>query len=375
MTEPAELVAWRDLCRRLEQVGVDLASGGYPADTAEGLAHLTEQVVCWLAWSVHHGDARRPAFHRQNDLVTQWGGPNNENVYRHARIDPALHYRITGRMHSCEEFVLALRAGFMHEPQWGTRREVTASELGIGHGDEFELLLGPGSTIEIPEDVAMVSIREYYFDWQPEEPATMVIECLDEDGPAPPVEGSALAAQLGAVAASVERSMAYWNTYMLDARAAGVDNAFAASQRLNKGLAVARYAFCFWSLGPDEALVVESDLPASRYWSFQLYSLGWFEPLDPAGRITSRNHLQCPVDDDGKVRVVVAHRDPGVGNWLDTGGRREGLLTLRWFWPTGDAAPAPSATVVPLSDVTGTPADHGAEQAARRRHVAWRFRV
>ena len=38
-----------------------------------------------------------------------------------------------------------------------------------------------------PEGALSVSIREYYFDWQPREPATFTIECLDVDA----IEGSA----------------------------------------------------------------------------------------------------------------------------------------------------------------------------------------
>ena len=38
----------------------------------------------------------------------------------------------------------------------------------------------------IPEDVTTLSLREYYLDWRPVEPAVITIECLD-DVPAPPV--------------------------------------------------------------------------------------------------------------------------------------------------------------------------------------------
>ncbi len=382
MDDPAELAAWRDLCHRLEAVGERLLGPefpGAPEDRAEGFAHLAEQVVCWLAWNVGHADARRPLFHRQNDLITQWGGPNNDNAYRHARIDPSLRYRIRGHMHGCDDFVLAARAGFMHEPRWGTLLEVTASDLGIGRGSEFELLLGPGTPIELPEGAVMVSVREYYFDWRAEEPATFVISCLDEASPAPRVTALELVARFGATAASVEHSMAYWNDYLRAARADGVDNQFAPSQRLSKGLALARYAFCFWRLGPDEALVVDVEAPPARYWSLHLYTMGWFEPIDLAGRVTSRNHLQTAVGPDGRVRAVVAHRDPGEPNWLDTGGREVGLLTLRWFWPTGEGAPAPTTAVVrlasaPAPDAPVDPA-RAAELEARRDHVAWRFRT
>ena len=73
-----------------------------------------------------------------------WGGPNQDNVYHHAHIDPALRYRIRGHMHSCDDFVLHLRVGFMHMEEWGTKLAITGSDRGIRPGDEFELFFGGG---------------------------------------------------------------------------------------------------------------------------------------------------------------------------------------------------------------------------------------
>ena len=400
--EPTELTAWRDLCRRLEAVGEQLLSPPYPddpADRAEGFAHLADQVLCWLGWSVGHADPASPFFMRQNDLVTQWGGPNADNVYRHARIDPARRYRLRGRMNSADDLIVALRAGFMHQQRWGTLAEHTVSDLGIGVGDEFELILGGDDPLAelplgaegvrrfglpIPQGAVMVSIREYYIDWQEAEPATFAIECLDASEPAQRVTGDELLERFDEAASGVEHSMRYWNQYMIDERAARIDNSFAGSLKLEKGLAAARYAFCFWDLADDEALVIDTEVPDARYWSFQLYVPGWFELVDPVARITSRNHLQTEADESGRIRMIVAPVDPGVTNWLDTGGRRQGLCTLRWFWPVGDGEPTPVARVVSLRDLDAAldpaatrvdPAARGVELARRRAHLSWRFRV
>ena len=392
MTEQSPaLDAWLDFCRRLGAVGESLVDAPFPADAAvraEGFDHLADQVLCWLGWAIGHPSADRPFFMRQNDLVTQWGGPNADNVYRHARIDPSKRYRIRGRMHSCEEFILAMRAGFMHQEKWGTLAEHNGSDLGIGEGDEFEFFLGGDGSepgwLPIPEGAVMCSIREYYFDWREDEPAMFTIECLDGVEHLPRVTDTDFAAKVDDAARGVERSMSYWNQYMLDERALRVDNSFQGSFQLDKGLAAARYGFCFWDLGPDDALIVESEVPEARYWSLQLYPEAWFELADPVERITSLNHLQTELSSDGLIRAVVAHRDPGVANWLDAGGRQRGLCTLRWFWPQSDDAPTPRARVVHVDEVADLlPADtarvssdeRAAVLTARRRHLAWRFRT
>lgn len=386
------LDAWRDLCRRLEALGERVLADDFPTagvDRVAALQHLAGQTLCWTGWSVFHADPRRPRFQRQNDPITAWGGPNAENVYRHARVDPARRYRIRGRMHSAEDFVLAVRAGFMHEPRWGTLFQVAGCDLGIGRGDAFELLVGgddpgTGRWVPLPEGAAMVTFREYYFDWADDEPAAMTIECLDDDAdePAPRLDAATLAGRLGAAAAGIEHSIEYWNRYLNEHRAAGVDNEWAPAMSVAKGLEVARYAFLFWDLADDEYLVLESDVPPARYWSFHAYDMGIHHLVDPIDRQTSLDHRQVAVDGDGRIRLVCSARDPGVANWLDTGGRRVGLVTLRWFWYEGD--PTLSARVVrheeldaqlPPDTARVDAEERRVVQAARRRHLGWRFRT
>lgn len=385
------LAAWQDMCARLAKLGDEVFAAPYPiddADRVDAVAHLAEQTLCWVGWSVFHADARRPFFHRQNDLITQWGGPNADNIYRHARIDTARRYRIHGRMNSCEDWVLAIRCGFMHQPKWGTVHEVYAHELGIGAGDEFELLVG-GERVDgahwvpLPDGAIMASFREYYFDWQPADPAFMTIECLDDDVDAPGgrLEAAELAARLDDAILGVEHSVRNWNTYLNEHRAGGVDNVMAAPHKVTKGLAAARYAFGFWDLGPDDAIIIETTVPDARYWSFQLYEMGTYELIDMVEHQSSLNHTQVRVDPDGKVRVVLSHRDPGIANWLDTANRRVGQFTFRFFWSNEDpvfttrtAKVDDLATILPET-VRVTSAERAAALAARRAHFAFRYRT
>jgi hypothetical protein len=382
-----ELDAWAEACERLAAIGDRLGDDDFPgaeADRSDGVAHVVEQALCWMGWSVFHADPRRPRFQRQNDLITQWGGPNADNVYRHARVEPGRRYRIRGRMHSCEQFILAVRAGFMHLPTWGTLVEVTASELGISEGDDFEILVGDGGDVALPPGSLSVSIREYYFDWREADPAVFTIECIDDDAAAAPGrrDGATTAAQLREGVDGVVHSLEYWNTYMREKSGEGTPNVFGPPFAQAKGLDAARYSFCFWDLGPDDALVVELEVPAAPYWSLQLYEIPWFELVDVSDHLVSLNQTQAVADDD-VVRVVLSHRDPGTPNWLDAAGRRTGLFTLRAFWPTGEVT-TPRARVVPVAEATtalpaGTPTVSPDERAAtmteRRRHLAWRFRT
>jgi hypothetical protein len=376
--------SWGSFTSRLERLGRRLIGDDFPSDPVgrtEAFDHLASQVLCWLSWGAGHADPSRPTFQRQNDLVTAWGGPNADNVYRHARIDPQYSYVIRGRMHACEEFVLAVREGFRHSDHPATLAELTASDIGIGPGDEFELLLGGDGSepnrIPLPEGAIMCSIREYYFDWTPQEPATWTIERTGGSVAVVPP----FADRLDEAIDLTERSLVYWNDYMRLARDRQEENTFGAKVDVPRGLQISQFLFCFCDLGPDEALVVECDRPDARYWSFQHYGLHFFRPLD-ISRQTSLNHRQMHEDADGKIRLVVSHSDPGVRNWMDTQGRRNVLLNYRHFW--GSPLPNPRTRIVPADSVhdvlpSATPTIGSEERATalvrRAESLAWRFRT
>lgn len=388
-----DIEAWRRFCDHVRELGdrlLDPRFPGTPTDRAEGVHHLATQVSGWLSWTAGHGGADHPSFFRQNDTVVRWGGPNVDQTTRRARVEPGGTYRIAGRMNSCEDFILTQKDGDMHQRRFGILAESMASELGIAEGDGIDIVLSVeppdevGDAIWVPlhPDAVMVNVREYYWDWRPLPPATITITREDTFGAAPDrLEPGDVAAMLDEASAMVEQSLEYWNEYVAAEQAAGVSNAMAVPRGAAGGSSRIAYSFGFFDLADDEALVIECGRPVSPFWDVQLYSLGWFESLDFANRTTSLNHTQTEVSADGEVRFVVAARDPGVQNWLDTGGRRTGMITHRWI--AGDPSTITSH-VVDLADVRGhLPADTApftavdrAEQITRRqRHVAWRYRT
>ena len=88
--------------------------------------------------------------------------------------------------------------------------------------------------------------------------------------------------------------------------------------------------------------------PKRAYWSLHIGNF-WWESLDYASRHTSLNHHQAVLDDDGVFRAVVAHRDPGVPNWLDTMGHTKGPLLFRWV--VADHGPAATTQIVPFDEI------------------------
>ena len=123
-----------------------------------------------------------------------------------------------------------------------------------------------------------------------------------------------------------------------------------------------------------------------QYMGFQLANL-WAESLEYAHRTGSLNGAQCEADPDGVIRLVVAHRDPGVPNWLDTSGHAEGFMAPRWAYsetPPRDEWPSLSAHKVPFGEIrkhlhettrTVSTEERREQIRIRQEHVQRRFRV
>ena len=382
--------AWRAFCDRLAALGDRITADDFPGDPrdrAEGMHHLATQTACWLTYATGFSDPAHPAFFRSADPTYRWGGPNVDQVARRATIDGAGTYRVTGRMGACEEFVLQLKGGATQSGGAAIGTEVTASALGLGPGDAFEIRLGgeeqPGTWLPLGDGPGFVHVRDYYFDWVPAEPATFVIERLDtQSTSAPLLTADRVAEILDAAAHEIEHSVVYFRDLQARMRDAQEPNRFGVPDVSGRGVQDIIYSHGFVQLGDDEALVLELDPQAATLWGVSSYSRGWYEPLDYATRVTSRNHRQVVADDDGRVRVVLAGRDPGSANWLDTEGRAEVLTTVRWFRPP--EPPTVQATVVPLAELAAhLPEGHPMfdedarrdEIAARAAHVSWRYRT
>jgi hypothetical protein len=129
-------------------------------------------------------------------------------------------------------------------------------------------------------------------------------------------------------------------------------------------------------LDPDEAFVVDVSDGGAEYFTVPLSNI-WGTTLGILDRTGSLNKAQSLPNEDGTYTYVIAGEDPGVHNWIDTGGLPEGILTLRMAeFPEGGARPDLSARgrVVKLDRLdqevpglaTVTPAER-VEQLADRR--------
>jgi len=340
-------------------------------------------------------------------------------------VRKAPHYVIFEASSGC----LAGDSGDLRELQPGMKTQtgrLDSSRLAVNGDGTFEILLAPErpegydgnfiATLKVvdrphPTDPAIgpqryanyISGRQLFDDWEREDAIHFEITRVGGAGSQPPAYSAERAAQdirqLGDI---VRNQLHFWNAFWTIPMGAygerrgtlpgmafkrnGFNRINAASGATGGGMSTNLYAGGVFELEDNEALIIENRIQLQPdYIGFQLANL-WGESLDYTNRTGSLNGHQTVVDADGVIRLVVAGRDPGVPNWLDTGGHREGFMSPRWAysetpepdqWPSISARKVPFEAIrshLPASTPTFTPRQRREQIAIRQRHVQRRFR-
>jgi hypothetical protein len=267
-------------------------------------------------------------------------------LYSGAALRPDATYRVWGSRGDARFVGLQVMAGI------GNAGDVVADDLTLAPDGTFELFLSAdrhdGNWLPLAEGASSFVVRQFFYDWVAENPASLHIECLTRpehtEVPQPnPAERTAR--QLAALGEFVRESVRFWWDIEEMGRAQGINAFRPPVVRSDIGGATDNVTvWGSWELADDEALVVEMTPPPAMYWSLALGNQ-WWETIDYAGHQSSLNGHQAVLD-DGVFRAVVAHQDPGVANWLDTAGNRRGPAIVRWV--RAESAPVPTTTVVPF---------------------------
>jgi hypothetical protein len=384
--------AWRRFSQHIGELGRALPDPPFPQserETTDGYRYLTRLMVIGLQWAIEFADPDFPAFYRHDDDITKWGGPNVDNTYLRARVRGDNSYRIVGRRGSSHGFLISECEGDMQLEQYGVYDEIWDDQLVTNDDGTFELIVSDerpsgydGNWLRLHPQAGNITVRAYYNDWSRDTPPAIRIERVGGEGlSAPSLTPAEMARRIDEASDWIVKSFHYWNRYVDNAYRKVGPNVLIAPGAAQGGAKDIAYGFGFFRLADDEAFVIEGAPPQAWFWNVMLYNLGWMESLDFANRVTSLNGHQMQIDDDGRYRVVIAHRDPGVPNWLDTTGLGEGMIATRYI-RTADVPPQTGQLVKfdQIRDVlaSSTPVmtadQRRAQIAIRQAHVATRFR-
>jgi len=417
-----------------------------PADErnlAEGYRYLMGFMLGGIERALN--DPLYPRFMRAIQPMNRATIDNSDAVYLYTVIDGHHSYRIRGRALDSRHWrgespapgprapqyvIFELASGYagdsgsLAELIPGTRINTATLDchtLQVDADGSFEILVAP----EKPEGFSgnfllsrresqgkehvgrFLTCRELFHDWENEDVLDLEMLRIDcEKTPRPPIDEAGAVEMMQTVGDSTNNQMRFWNafytqlleTYGKTPMGLSQDGApqFMPVNDMNPpnalGLATGGgqstniYSGGVYQIAADEALIIESQVPVEpSFLGFHLSNL-WGESLDFESYQSNLNPALMHFSEDGIYRWVVAHKDPGVRNWVDTTGLGHGFLTVRYTYehqPPKEDWPTLKVEKVALSDVRDrvppempavTQEDRHAAIALRHRHVQRRYR-
>ena len=356
--------SWEEFCDTLKAAGqVILADGSpdNPLDRSEGFRYLSRLTRAALENFLEFADPLAPVLHRPVHETAKIGADNPDNYYQSAAISGSYEYRIRGQR------------GTIHYLDFGTQTDgvagsgesqqaghLDASELEIDADGRFEILLSceekPGNWLRMSPDTTQLIVRQTFLDRDTEKPAELVIERIGGDGKPTPISAESLDQSLKQASGLVLACSSLFSNWAQGFRANHSNQLPKFDDSISMGAGGDPnicYYHSYWELGPEDALVIESEIPECESWNFQLDN-HWMESLDYRYYTIHVNKHTAVYDPDGSVRIVVAHEDPGVPNWINTVGHSQGTMCFRWI--RADEHPQPSTRVVKRSELSGSAA-------------------
>jgi hypothetical protein len=361
--------AWSEFCRALERAGqVVLAESApdTPLDRAEGFRYLTRLTREMLYSCIENADPDFPRFH-QLDLV-KIGADNPDNVYLSANIRGDRTYRITGRRGTIAYFSIGSKANrYAKDGTMASTGELSDADLVAEPDGSYEIIASARrqgrNWLPLAPDSTGLVVRQTYLDRATEVPGSWYIERIDGPSGADarsveptrelsmpaPLTPEFLHTALRRAALAVHgtaATFAHWAELFRGKPNELPDFGQEMFQRAG-GDPEIFYLHGYWELEPDQAWVIQTEVPDCPYWNFQLNNW-WMESLDHRRRVTVNKHT-AQLDPAGRLTIVVADHDPGLGNWIDTCGHRCGTALLRWLG--ADTHPIPTCRVVALGEL------------------------
>ena len=315
------------------------------ADLLEGMQYLAGGIAACVHIAFDY-DRDHPFLQSGTGPFTKMGLDNPDTLYFGTRVQAGHEYVVSGVRGTTTDLSFQLLGGDY------TDENVPDSETAF---DDRRLDIAADGSFEwrfTAKTNAQLVIREVYNDWSAQR-GSIAIARTDTVGTAPPPLTNDLIEKRYATAGKqlvqrVKTWLQFPQWFYMNIPV----NTMVAPRLTPGGLATQYSSAGHFDLAPDQALVLTLPASDAPYLGFQLGSL-WYISLDYINHQTSLNGTQAQVDPDGKIRIVVGERNPGVTNWVETLGHHKGFLQFRWQRVSREltAADGPTVELVDAADV------------------------
>ncbi|MET0986795.1 MAG: DUF1214 domain-containing protein [Steroidobacteraceae bacterium] len=369
--ETNTLPTWAQLMQEMAPIGdVGANKLADPEDpqARQDLLRWQHEMISQAFFALQYQDPKYPDFWPMFNQVYPYAFANPDDSYYQAVVEDTGVYRISGVRGTTRIVDFEIGSGLFIPYGKGSLAPTLAhydlDTVKIGKDGRFEVVLSParpkdwkGDWWQLDSGATFIWVRQRAYDWKNEVDGRFAIERLDVPAARPRKSATEVAEglrQLPKWAANWEQFRQTWTKRLYDR---GLVNKVAPLDLSSTGgIKTQSYLQGMFDVQADEALILETEIPAQcRYWSFHLADENT-DTLDWMNRQTQLNGLTARRDADGKLRIVIAAKDPGVPNWLDVVERRHGMIVGRWL--SCSSYPQPQVTKVKFTDVRkNLPAD------------------
>ena len=336
------------------------------ADLLEGLQYLAGGIAACTHLAFDY-DRDHPFLQSGTGPFTKMGLDNPDTLYFGTRVQAGREYVVTGTRGTTTDLSFQLLGGeYTDDNVPDSETAFDDRQLDIGANGDYEWRFSPKTN-------AQLVIREVYNDWSAQR-GKVAIARVDTAGTAPPPLTNELIEKRFAVAGKqLVQRIKTWLQFPQWFYMNIPVNTMVAPRLTPGGLATQYSSAGHFELTPDQALVITLPATDAPYLGFQLGSL-WYVSLDYINHQSSLNGTQAQVDADGKIRIVVADRNPGVTNWVETLGHRKGFLQFRWQRVSRELTEAdgPTVELIDINDIAGYLPFHGSNEISPE---DWRARI
>jgi hypothetical protein len=359
---------WLEAQREAARLVAGANHPGTPADWAEGFRWVNRMAAIAFDWVVEKNDAMHPVIFKQQDEYRKFIVDNPDVNYHFCVLDHSRTYRLSGNRGEAPYVGFTFgtdvfRWGSGGEESSGTLTQCHLDEFEIRPNGDFEIVISPqpqpGNWIKLEPRTQHLAVRETFTRRDRQRPAAFAMELLGDPLPPPQLAPDDYAKKLELAASFllfvVRTCIAMWAGSAANVNcfsgAAGSQHVEDQEHEVDTHCSTEMaYMGGRWKIEPGTALRVRVAPPRKPfvYWGLVLVN-PWSESYDYRFAQTCLNNETAERADDGAWELVIAAENPGAANWLDTGGRLEGQMLLRWV--LADRPPLPRCELVPLAEL------------------------
>ena len=187
-TDEADVIsgqAWTDFAEAVRRAGDEILRGdvpGSPLDRATGFRHLLILMHIAIDQQLDRSDPWYPSLGQisRTDLY-KWGLDCPDAAYRGSAIKGDLTYRVWGNLGTVHYLSFQVNEGMRNHGN------IRGDQLQTGPDGSFELWIGPdrheGNWLRTPPTAGQLIIRQFFYDWDTEQAATLHIERVSGGDP------------------------------------------------------------------------------------------------------------------------------------------------------------------------------------------------